>query len=106
MSMLDLKLPEVPSQWPRVIVEAIREAVAKRFEQELPQGKLFEVAATERPGYTEVMVFIANLVDDPELEQKSRTLAMQLADELAEKGYPAAVLVNTYTPRVRRTENE
>jgi hypothetical protein len=105
MSALDLKLPDLPRQWPRVVVEAIREAVEKRFQQELPKGKLIEVAAAERPGYTEVMVFVANLVDEPqELKQRLKELAIEVADQLSDRGYPASVLINTYMPRVRRLE--
>jgi len=105
MSSIDLKLPDVPRQWPRVVSEAIREAVEKEFRQALPQGKLFEVAASDRPGYTEVMVFVANLVDEaPELQRQLKELAAEVTDQLADKGYPAAILLSTYTPRVRRLD--
>ena len=103
MSALDLRLPDVPSQWPRIVAEAIREAVERRFREELPRDRRFDVAARERPGYTEVMVFIANIEDEPELQQTVRKLASALQVEVTDKGYPTSILISPYAPATHPT---
>ena len=72
------------------------------FREKLPPGKLFTVAATFRDSYVEVMVFIANIKDEPSLYQDAKQWARDLRDKLDADGYPVVIYVQTYTPPVRR----
>lgn len=84
------------------IEDEVRIQVEMYFRKYLPKGKLFQVAATRRSDYVEVMVFVANIKADTELYRKAKELANRFQDELSEHGMPTIIYVQTYTPPVRR----
>ncbi len=67
-----------------------------------PREKQFQVATSSRGTYIEVMVFIANLKNNSELEREARAWALELQHQLDDSGRPSAVYVQNYTPPARR----
>jgi hypothetical protein len=84
----------------------VRGAAERFFEDRLPGGRHVAVGTALRGTYIEVMVFIADLKDDPELQQQAEDWARELGRELDADGYATVVYVRSYTPSRVQYQNQ